>query len=112
MTRWQAEIPQSSGRMRRDVAIDFHDRPYYGTAPQATGCGCAGKPRPGTTRFYRSRDGLRHAPRAVRVTLAVHFVRPTDDTVARLGHAVAAAGAPCAAGPSACSWIRALPAGA
>ncbi len=30
-----AEIPQRLFAAARDVAIDFHDRPYYGTRPQA-----------------------------------------------------------------------------
>ena len=78
-----AEIPQSVWAHARDVAIDFHDRPYYGTAPQATGLWVRGPAKAGTTRFYRVATAyvMLHG---VRVTLAVHFVRPTDDTVAVL----------------------------
>ena len=75
-----AEIPQYVWEHARDVAIDFHDRPYYGTAPQATGLWVRAAAKAGTTRFYRVATAyvMLHG---VRVTLALHFVRPTDDTV-------------------------------
>ena len=75
-----AEIPQYVWGYARDVAIDFHDRPYYGTAPQATGLWLRGSAKAGTTRFYRVATAyvMLHD---VRVTLALHFVRPTDATV-------------------------------
>ena len=75
-----AEIPQYVWDHARDVAIDFHDRPYYGTAPQETGLWVRGPAKAGTTRFYRVATAyvMLHG---VRVTLAVHFVRPTDDTI-------------------------------
>jgi putative transposase len=75
-----AEIPQYVWGHARDVAIDFHDRPYYGRAPQATGLWVRGQAKAGTTRFYRVATAyvMLHG---VRVTLAMHFVRPTDDTV-------------------------------
>jgi hypothetical protein len=75
-----AEIPQSVWGHARDVAIDFHDRPYYGTAPQATGLWVRGPAKAGTTRFYRVATAyvMLHG---ARVTLALHFVRPTDATV-------------------------------
>ena len=75
-----AEIPQDVWEHARDMALDFHDRPYYGTAPQATGLWVRAAAKAGTTRFYRVATAyvMLHG---VRVTLAVHFVRPTDDTV-------------------------------
>ena len=75
-----AEIPQYVWGHARDVAIDFHDRPYYGTAPQATGLWVRGQAKAGTTRFYRVATAYVML-RGVRVTLAMHFVRPTNDTV-------------------------------
>src|SRR5918997_1169953 len=63
-----------------DVAIDFHDRPYYGTTPQPEGLWVRGQAKDGTTRFYRVATAyvmLQH----LRVTLAIHFVRPEDDGV-------------------------------
>ena len=47
------EIPEHVWTHARDVAIDFHDRPYYGTAPQHDGLWVRGPARDGTTRFYR-----------------------------------------------------------
>ena len=47
------EIPPRVWRQARDVAIDFHDRPYYGKQLQVTGLWVRGQARDGTTRFYR-----------------------------------------------------------
>ena len=74
------EIPPRAWRQARDVAIDFHDRPYYGKQPQATGLWVRGQARDGTTRFYRVISAymmLNH----LRVTLLVRFVLPDEDTV-------------------------------
>jgi hypothetical protein len=49
----RAEIPPRVWRQARDVAIDFHDRPYYGKHPQAEGLWVRGEARDGTTRYYR-----------------------------------------------------------
>jgi hypothetical protein len=75
-----AEIPFRVWRQAREVAIDFQDRPYYGKTPQAEGAWVRGRARDGTTRFYRVATAyvmLNH----LRVTLAIHFVLPDDDTV-------------------------------
>ena len=70
-------------RKAHDVAIDFHDRSYYGKAPQEEALWVRGKAKDGTTRFYRVatayvvRNGLR-------LTLAMCFVLPQADTVAVL----------------------------
>lgn len=72
-----AEIPTPVGRRTQDVALDLHDRPYYGKQAQEDGLWVRAKAREGTTRFYRiatayvMRDGLR-------VTLALHFYLPGD----------------------------------
>lgn len=63
-----------------DVAMDFHDRPYYGKAEQAEGLWVRGKARDGTTRFYRVATAYAMV-RGQRVTLAIRFVLPEDDTV-------------------------------
>jgi len=73
-------IPARAWRQARDVAVDFHDRPYYGKQPQATGLWVRGQARNGTTRFYRVVTAyvmLKH----LRVTLAVRFVWPGEDTL-------------------------------
>ena len=70
-------------RKAHDVVIDFHDRSYYGKAPQEEALWVRGKAKDGTTRFYRVatayvvRNGLR-------LTLAMCFVLPQADTVAVL----------------------------
>ena len=70
-----AEVPQRVRSQAQDVAIDLHDRPYYGKQPQVAGLWVRGRARDGTTRFYRiasayvMRSGLR-------VTVAVRFVLP------------------------------------
>jgi len=64
----------------RQVAIDFHDRPYYGKTPQAEGLWVRGRARDGTTRFYRIATAyVMH--NGLRVTLALRFVLPGDSTV-------------------------------
>jgi putative transposase len=88
------EIPRHVWARRRDVAIDFHDRPYYGATPQAEGLWVRGQAQDGTTRFYRIATAyvMLHG---VRVTLAIRFVVPDDDTVTVLEtllHRVAALG--------------------
>jgi putative transposase len=78
------EIPSRVRREARGVALDLHDRPYYGTLSQAEGLWVRSKARCGTTRFYRIAtayamlDGLR-------VTLALHFYLPGDKPVTALG---------------------------
>jgi putative transposase len=76
-------IPLHVWAHARDVAIDFHDRPYYGKTSQADGLWVRGEATDGTTRFYRVATAyLMH--NAIRITLAIHFVLPEDDTVAVL----------------------------
>jgi putative transposase len=78
-----AEIPARVRRQARDVALDLHDRPYYGKLPQNEGLWVRSKAQRGTTRFYRIAtayvmfDGLR-------VTLALHFYLPGDKPVTAL----------------------------
>jgi putative transposase len=74
------QIPERVWASARDVAVDFHDRPYYGTRSQADGLWVRGEAKAGTTRFYRVATAYVMLHR-VRVTLAVHFVRPDEDTV-------------------------------
>lgn len=75
-----AAVPLRGRRQAQEVAIDYHDRPYYGKGEQEQALWVRGKAKDGTTRFYRVAtayvvlDGLR-------VTLALRFVLPTDDTV-------------------------------
>jgi len=75
-----AEIPQRVRRRACEVAIDLHDRPYYGKLSQEAGMWIRGQAKDGTTRFYRVATAyviVKH----LRVTLAIRFVVPGDDSV-------------------------------
>ncbi|MGI0036290.1 MAG: transposase [Nitrososphaera sp.] len=63
-----------------EVAIDFHDRPYYGKQEQEEALYVRGEAKDGTTRFYRvaTAYAILHGQR---VTLAIRFVLPGDQTV-------------------------------
>ena len=76
----RAEIPHRVWRQAREMAIDFHDRPYYGKQPQADGLWVRGQARDGTTRFYRIAPAY-VILNGLRVTLALRFVLPELDVV-------------------------------
>ncbi len=80
----RAEVPRRVWRQAREVAIDFHDRPYYGKQPQGDGLWVRGKARDGTTRFYRIATAY-VILNGLRVTLALRFVLPDRDLVSVLG---------------------------
>lgn len=74
------KLPEWLWASARDVAMDFHDRPYYGTLAQADGLWVGGQAKAGTTRFYRVATA--YVMRAgMRLTLAVHFVLPQETPV-------------------------------
>ena len=75
-----AELPRRVRRQAREVAIDCHDRPYYGKTPQDQGLWVRGKAKAGTTRFYRVATAY-VILNGLRVTLAIHFVQAEEDTV-------------------------------
>ena len=79
----RAEVPRRVWRHARDVAIDFHDRPYYGKQPQGDGLWVRGKARDGTTRFYRIATAY-VILNGLRVTLALRFVLPDLNLVSLL----------------------------
>lgn len=78
-----AEIPPRVWRQARDIAIDFHDRPYYGKTSQEQGLWVRSKAKDGTTRFYRVATAY-VILKGLRVTLAIRFVLPDSDTVSVL----------------------------
>jgi len=89
-----AEVPPHVRRQEQEVAIDYHDRPYYGKGEQAQALWVRGKAKDGTTRFYRVATAYL-VLNGLRVTLALRFVLPDDDTVSvvdRLLHRVYAQG--------------------
>jgi putative transposase len=57
-----------------EVAIDLHDRPYYGKLAQAEGLWVRGKAKAGTTRFHRVASAYVLQPHG-RVTLALRAVQ-------------------------------------
>jgi putative transposase len=66
------------------VAMDFHDRPYYGKSEQSKGLWVRGETKGGTTHFYRVATAYAMVS-GQRVTLAIHFVLPKQETVEVLG---------------------------
>lgn len=68
-----------------EIALDFHDEPYYGReqADDPNNWVCRGEARAGTTRFYRCATAYL-VLHDVRLTLAVVFVKPKMDKVAIL----------------------------
>jgi len=75
-------IPDWLCKRPQEVALDFHDEPYYGRDDpnDPNNWVCRGEARSGTTRFYRCASAyvLLHD---VRLTVAVVFVKPTMDTL-------------------------------
>ena len=78
-----AEIPPPVWRRARDMALDLHDRPYYGKRAQEEGLWVRGKAQRGTTRFYRIATAYVML-NGLRVTLALHFYLPGDKPVTAL----------------------------
>lgn len=74
------QIPKQVYRAPQDVAIDFHDRPYYGKQLQDTALWVRCQAKDGTTRCYRIATAYVML-KDRRVTLAVRFVLPEDDTL-------------------------------
>lgn len=75
-------IPQWLRERPQELALDFHDEPYYGhdDPDDPENWVCRGEARAGTTRFYRCATAylLLHD---VRLTVAVVFVKPSMDTL-------------------------------
>ena len=102
-----AEVPAWVWTAARDVAIDFHDRPYYGTLPQDEGLWVRGEAKAGTTRFYRIATAYVMLA-GMRLTLALHFVRPEDTPLSVLKQLLARLAR--LGGRPKRPWIRASPA--
>jgi hypothetical protein len=63
-----------------EVAMDLHDRPYYGKSEQVKGMEGRGEAKDGTMRFYRVAAScvIVHGQRVI---LGIHFVLPKEETV-------------------------------
>jgi hypothetical protein len=73
-------LPDWLHQRPQEVALDFHDEPYYGceTPDDPDSWVCRGEARQGTTRFYRCATAylMLHD---VRLTVAVVFIKPSMD---------------------------------
>lgn len=73
-------IPNSMARTGVEVAIDFHDEPFYGKQENLRAVTCGGQAKKGTTHFVRIATAY-VIWRQVRLTLAVHYVLPAEKTL-------------------------------
>jgi hypothetical protein len=73
-------IPTSMARQGIEVAIDFHDEPFYGKQEQTRAVTCSGQAKKGTTHFVRIATAY-VIWRQVRLTLAVHYVLPKEEAL-------------------------------
>jgi putative transposase len=73
-------IPDKMPRGGLEIAIDFHDEPFYGKTPEVKAMTCRGKAKKGTTHFIRIASAYIIC-RQVRLTLAVVYVLPGDKTL-------------------------------
>lgn len=76
-----ASIPASMKREALEVAVDFHDEPFYGKRPDLLAVTCRGRAKAGTTHFVRMATCY-VIWRQVRLTLAVRYVLPGDQKLA------------------------------
>ena len=74
-------VPAEVPRVGCEMAIDYHDEPFYGKTPELRSYACRSEAKEGTTHFYRLAS-LYVMWRQVRVTLAVTYVLPEDSTEA------------------------------
>jgi len=70
-------IPPMMKRNGIEVAIDFHDEPFYGKREDLLAVTCRGKAKDGTTHFVRIATAY-VIWRQVRLTLAVRYVLPGE----------------------------------
>jgi putative transposase len=76
-------IPSQMPRAGLEMAIDFHDEPYYGKTEAVQAYTCRGEAQEGTTYFWRIAT-LYVMWRQVRLTLALTYVLPKESTLSIL----------------------------
>lgn len=76
-------IPQAMRRNGIEIAIDFHDEPFYGKGEQTRQVTVRGQAKKGTTHFVRMATAY-VIWRQVRLTLAVRFVLPGETALESL----------------------------
>jgi len=67
-----SQVPARLWRKAQGIAMDLHDRPYYGKTSQEEGLWVSGKAKAGTTHFYRVATAY-VIHNGLRVTLALRF---------------------------------------
>jgi putative transposase len=72
-------IPVEMPRRGLEMAVDFHDEPYYGKSEATQAYISRGEAQEGTTHFWRIAT-LYVIWRDVRITLAMTYVLPEEDT--------------------------------
>jgi hypothetical protein len=72
--------PEDLVRTDIEIAIDFHDEPFYGKQAGTRKVTCAGQAKKGTTHFVRIATAY-IIWRQVRLRLAVRYVLPEDETL-------------------------------
>ncbi len=73
-------IPDDLVRTAIEVAIDFHEEPFYGKQEETRQVTCSGQAKKGTTHFVRIATAY-IIWRQVRLTLAVRYVLPEEKTL-------------------------------
>jgi putative transposase len=76
-------IPQAMPRIGIEIAIDFHDEPFYGKGTGMRGVTVRGLAKKGTTHFVRIATAY-VIWRQVRLTLALRFVLPGETALETL----------------------------
>ncbi len=72
--------PEDLVRTDIEIAIDFHDEPFYGKQESLRKVTCASQAKKGSTHFVRIATAY-IIWRQVRLTLAVRYVLPEEDTL-------------------------------
>lgn len=73
-------IPAGMARTGIEIAIDYHDEPFYGKQEATRAVTCSGRAKKGTTHFVRIATAY-VIWRQVRLTLAVHYVLPGENAL-------------------------------
>jgi hypothetical protein len=73
-------IPETMMRKGVEIAIDFHDEPFYGKQENTRAVTCGGQAKKGTSHFVRIATAY-VIWRQVRLTLAVHYVLPDEEAL-------------------------------
>jgi len=73
-----AGLPRRIWKAKLEIAVDWHDEPFYGHSPELVALTCGGKATKGTPRFFRVATAYLIF-KDMRLTLALLFVRPEDE---------------------------------